>query len=137
MIPSVPSLVAVMLMQSTTLLAGRGSKQRMGVRARADSQKGRGTFESDEPSVLTLVRRTDGRVRFLVGDDLEAVDNDIAAYGDEPVIRGTDQCSISDGIDEYDEIDGHLAITHDDHYVVGDAHTDSCENRYSFLRNWV
>jgi hypothetical protein len=39
-------------------------------------------------------------------------------------------------VDEYDEIDGHLAINHDEHYVVGDAHTNSCENRHSFLRNW-
>ena len=33
--------------------------------------------------------------------------------------------------------DGHLAINHDEHYVVGDAHTNSCENRHSFLRNWL
>jgi transposase len=40
-------------------------------------------------------------------------------------------------IDEYDEIDDHLAINHDEHYVVSDAHTNSCENRHSFLRNWL
>ena len=33
--------------------------------------------------------------------------------------------------------DGHLAINYDEHYVVGDAHTNSCENRHSFLRNWL
>jgi hypothetical protein len=30
--------------------------------------------------------------------------------------------------------DGHLAVTHSDTYVIGDAHTDTCENRHSFLR---
>jgi len=88
---------------------------------------------------VTLVRRSDGRVRFLVREDLEDVDEDIVEYGDEddPAILCTDQYSIYNGIDEYDEIDGHLAINHDEHYVVGDAHTNSCENRHSFLRNWL
>jgi len=86
---------------------------------------------------VTLVRRSDGRVRFLVREDLEDVDEDIAEYGDETVILCTDQYGIYDGIDEYDEIDGHLAINHDEHYVVGGAHTNSCENRHSFLRNWL
>lgn len=29
-------------------------------------KKGRGSFESDKPPVVTLVRRSDGRVEFLV-----------------------------------------------------------------------
>jgi hypothetical protein len=88
---------------------------------------------------VTLVCRSDGQVRFLVCEDLGDVDEDIVAYGDEDytAILCTDQYTISDGIDESDEIDGHLAINHDDHYVVGDAHTNSYENRHSFLRNWL
>ncbi len=56
---------------------------------------------------MTLVRRSDGRVRFLVCEDLEDVNEDIVEYGDEDdlVILCTDQYSISDGIDEHDEID--------------------------------
>ena len=53
------------------------------------------------------------------------------------MILCTDQYNIYDGIDEYDEIDGHLTINHDEYYVVGDAHTNSCENRHSFHRNWL
>ena len=88
---------------------------------------------------MTLVRRSDGRVRFLVREDLEDIDEDIVEYGDEddPAILCTDQYSIYDGIDEYDGIDAHLAITHDDTYVIGDAHVNSCENRHSFLRQWL
>ena len=46
-------------------------------------KKGRGTFESDKPLVVTPVRRSDGRVRFLIREDLENVDEDIVGYGDE------------------------------------------------------
>ena len=103
------------------------------------TKSGRGTFESDKPPVVTPVCRSDGRVRFLVRENLEDVDEEIVEYGDEddPAILCTDQYSIYDGIDESDEIDGHLAINHDEHYVVDDVHTNSCENRHSFLRSWL
>nr|ABQ75995.1 ISH4-type transposase [uncultured haloarchaeon] len=123
------------LTKSTSLRVRKALSKR--VRASADSKKGRGTFESDKPPVVTLVRRSDGRVRFLVHENLADVDEEIVEYGDEddPAILCTDQYTIYDGIDESDEIDGHLAINHDEHYVVGGAHTNSCENRHSFLRN--
>ena len=84
---------------------------------------------------MTLVRRSDGRVRFLVRENLADGDEEIVEYGDEddPAILCIDQYTIYDGIDVYDEIDGHLAINHDEHYVGGDAHTNSCENRHSFF----
>jgi transposase-like protein len=53
------------------------------------------------------------------------------------VILCTDDYTIYDDIDEYDGIDAHLTITHDDTYVIGDAHVNSCENRHSFLRQWL
>ena len=83
---------------------------------------------------MIFVRRSDGRVRFLVRENLEDVDEDIVEYGDEdgPAILCTDQYSIYDGIDESAEIDDHLVINHDDHYMIGDAHTNSCENHHSF-----
>ena len=56
---------------------------------------------------------------------------------DETVILCTDDYTIYDDIDEYDGIDAHLAITHDDTYVIGDAHVNTCENRHSFLRQWL
>jgi hypothetical protein len=91
-------------------------------------KKERGTFESDKPPVVTFVR-----------ENLADGDEDIVEYGDEddPAILCTDQDSISDGTDESDEIDVHPVINHDEHYVVGDAHTNSCENRHSFLCNLV
>ena len=63
------------------LLVRKYSSKR--VRARADSKEGRGPFESDKPPVVILVRRSDGRVRFLVRENLEDVDEDIVEYGDE------------------------------------------------------
>jgi len=49
---------------------------------------------------VTLVRRDDGRVRFLVCKDLEDADEDIAEYGDGSVILCTDEYSIYDGIED-------------------------------------
>ena len=37
-------------------------------------------------------------------------------------------------IEEMEGVDGYLAVTHSDTYVIGDAHTNTCENRHSFLR---
>lgn len=79
-------------------------------------------------------RRT---VEFLVRENLQDVDEEIAEKGDETVILCPDDYTIYDDIDEYDGTDAHLAITHDDTYVIGDAHVNSCENRHSFLRQWL
>ena len=31
-------------------------------------------------------------------------------------------------IEEMEGVDGHLAVTHSDIYVIGDAHTNTCDN---------
>lgn len=31
----------------------------------------------------------------------------------------------------------HLAVTHSDTYVIGDVHVNTCENRHSFLYQWL
>ena len=87
--------------------------------------------------MLTLVRRDDGRVRFLVRKDLRGADEDIAEYGDGSVVLCTDGYTIYDDIEDKEGVNGHLAVTHSDTYVIGDAHTNTCENRYSFLRQWL
>lgn len=92
-------------------------------------------LDQDEPRDRGLTKGTRNlRVRQTVS--LEDVDESIVENGDEdnPAILCTDQYSIYDGIGE---IDGHLAINHDEHCVVGDAHVNSCENRHSFLHNWL
>ena len=100
-------------------------------------KKRRGTFESDKPPVLTLVRRDDGRVRFLVREDLQDTDEDTAEYGDGSVILCTDGYTIYDDIEDKEGVDGHLAVTHSDTYVISDAHTNTCKNRHSLLRQWL
>ena len=76
-------------------------------------------------------------MKFAVRNDLKDTDEDIAEYGDGSVILCTDDYTIYDGIDKYKQIDAHLAITHDNTYVIGDAHVNTCENRHSFLRQWL
>jgi transposase-like protein len=68
---------------------------------------------------------------------LEDTDEDIAEYSDGSVILCTDGYSIYEDIEEKEGVDGHLAVTHSDTYVIGDAHTNTCENRHSFLRQWL
>ena len=95
---SVNSRTCAKLTKSTLRLVRKNSKTRMGVCASADLNKGRGTFESDKPPVLTLVGRSDGQVRFLVCEDLQDADEDIAEYGDGSVILCTDGYTIYEDI---------------------------------------
>jgi hypothetical protein len=74
-------------------------------------------------------------VRFLVCKNLQDVDEDIAEYGDGSVILCTDDYTIYDDIEDKEGVDGHLAVTHSDTYVIGDAHTNTCENRHSSYEN--
>ena len=62
-------------------------------------------------------------------------DSSVCRKRDPPIVRRDRLLPM--GVDEYDEIDGHLVINHEEHYVVGDAHTNSYENHHSFLRNWL
>jgi transposase-like protein len=69
---------------------------------------------------------------------LEDADEDIAEYGDGSVILCTDSYSTSEDIEEKEEgVDDHLTVTHSDTYVIGDAHTNTCGNRHSFLCQWL
>jgi hypothetical protein len=49
---------------------------------------------------LTLVRGDDGRIRFLVCDDLQDADENIAEYGDGSIILCTDDYTIYDDIED-------------------------------------
>ena len=63
-------------------------------------------------------------MRFLVCKDLQEADEDISEYGDGSVILCTNGYTIYEDIEET-EGDGHLAVTHSDTYVIGDAHTNT------------
>jgi IS1 family transposase len=64
---------------------------------------------------------------------LREADEKIAAYGDVSVILCTDGYSMYEDIEGKEGVDSHLADTH----VIGNAHTNTCENRHSFLRQWL
>lgn len=86
---------------------------------------------------MTLVRRSDGRVQFLVRDNFQNVDEDIAEYGNGSVVLCADQYDIYDGIETRDGVDGQIAGNLSDHFVVVDALTNPCENRHSLIRQWL
>ena len=62
---------------------------------------------------------------------MQAADEDVAAHASQNEILCTDQYGIYDDLDDRDGIDAHLAINHDDHFVLGDARVNHCENRHS------
>lgn len=113
MIQRLITLVSVRPTISMTLLVKRDLKRR--VHRSAGSKKVRGIFDTFKPPVVTLIRWSDGRIRFLVQKNLQDVDEDIAQCGNGTVILCTDQYTIYDGINNYDKIDRHLAIKYDDH----------------------
>jgi len=76
-------------------------------------------------------------VCFQVCKNLQGVDEDIAEYGDGSVILCADGYDIYEDIEELEGVDGHLAVTHSETFVIGDAHVTHCENRHSFLRQWL
>lgn len=53
------------------------------------------------------------------------------------MILCTDQYGIYNEIDDRDGITAHLAINPDEHFVLGDAYVNHCENRHSSLRGWL
>lgn len=64
-------------------------------------------------------------------------DEDIMDYSDRSVVLCTDEYDIYEDINELEGVDSQMAITHSDHEVIGDAHVNHCENRHSFLRQWL
>lgn len=86
---------------------------------------------------MILVRLYDRLVLFGVRNDLEDSDDDIAENSFGCVILCNHDYTIYDRIDEYERIDLPLTFTHDDSYVIGDAHLNNCEKRQSFLCQWM
>lgn len=70
-------------------------------------------------------------------EDLQDAHEDIAEYGDGSAILCTDDYGIYNDVEDEEGVDGHLAVPHSDTYVIGDAHVNTCENRHSFLRQWL
>lgn len=69
-------------------------------------------------------------------EDLENVDEEIAKYCDD-VVLCTDEYRVYDGIEGNEGINDHFSVDHSDGYVVGDVHVNGCENRHSFVREWL
>jgi hypothetical protein len=69
--------------------------------------------------------------------DLQDAHEDIAEYGDGSGMLSPFGYRIDDESEDLEGVDGHLAVTHSDTDVIGDAHTNTCENRHSFLRQWL
>jgi hypothetical protein len=84
----------------------------------ARASKECGNFALDIPSVLTLVRRENDRINLPVHNDLELTDEDIAEYADGSATSRTNEYTIYDGIDGFEQIGTHLVIAHGYPYMI-------------------
>jgi transposase-like protein len=75
-------------------------------------------LDRDYEAVLNFVHK----VQDVSGDV-----NEFNLYGDGSVILCTDGYTIYDDIEDKEGVDGHLAVTHSDTYVISDAHTNIAE----------
>ncbi|MDJ0274541.1 MAG: transposase [Nitrososphaerota archaeon] len=87
-------------------------------RRRGLSVKGRGTYDSDRPPVLTLVRRSDGMTEFVVLRDMSRAVEEIRS-------RASEDCVIiTDKYPAYDRPDSiginYMRINHSERYADGD-----------------
>lgn len=73
---------------------------------------------------------------YLVLKNLQNVDDELEEYLDNAVLN-TDSYNIYDDVIELDCVEEHCTVEHSEEYVDGDTHVNTCENRHSFLRNWI
>ena len=109
-------------------------------RKRGLKKRGRGTYDTDKPPVLTTVHRKSKYTTFDVEKNLskELISKKIEKFIDEKAILYSDEYSIYSGINEHDKIKNHLTINHSKkEYARGKIHVNTCENRHSLLRPFL
>jgi len=100
-------------------------------------KRGRGTYKSGKPPIITMVCRKTRKVIFSVAKSLSArlIRYKIRKHCQGKVIVYTDEYSIYRGLKKLTKVEKHETVTHSDYiYAVGDTHVNNCENRHSLLR---
>jgi len=99
--------------------------------------RGRGTYESGRPPVITMVERFTGRVKFIVAERLSiSVINELVInHTDGPVIAYTDEYRVYNGLFELSVVVDHHRVNHsEDIFADGDARINTAEGIHSRLR---
>ena len=109
-------------------------------RKRALKKRGRGTYATDKPPVVTIVHRKSKYTSFSVEKNLskDLISRKIDEFVDKEAILFTDEYSIYSNIIEHEKINDHLTVNHSQkEYANGNIHVNNCENRHSLLRPFL
>lgn len=99
--------------------------------------RGRGTYESGRPPIVTLVERTTSRVKFVVAKSLssEAIKRILIEHTEGPLTVYTDDYTVYCRVKELSFVLDHRVIRHScGDLGEGDDHTNTAEGIHSRLR---
>jgi len=99
--------------------------------------RGRGTYESGRPPIVTLIERTTSRVKFIVAKNLssETVKRILIEHTEGPLTVYTDDYTIYCRVKEFSFVLDHRVIRHSaGDFGEGDDHTNTAEGIHSSLR---
>ena len=103
-------------------------------------KRGRGTYDTDKPPVVTTVHRKSKYTTFEVEKNLskDMVWEKIDKFVDKEAVLYTDEYSIYSKISSHKKINKHLTVNHSQkEYANGKIHVNTCENRHSLLRPFL
>jgi transposase-like protein len=109
-------------------------------RSRALKKRGRGTYKTDKPPIITIVHRESTFTIFRIQKNLskDIVNELITEIVNKEVILFTDEYKIYNKVSEHEKISEHLSINHSQkQYASGEIHVNNCENRHSLLRQFL
>jgi len=96
--------------------------------------RGRGTYESGRPPVVTMVERFTGRVKFIVAESLSisVINGLVINHVDGPVIVYTDEYKVYNGLSELSIVVDHRRVNYSEGvFADGDAHINTAEGIHS------
>ena len=99
--------------------------------------KGRGTYESGRPPIITIAERFTGRVKFIVAESLsiDVINEIVMRHTEGPVIVYTDEYRVYNGLSKLNIIIEHRRVNHSEGvFAEGDAHINTAEGIHSRLR---
>ena len=99
--------------------------------------RGRGTYESGRPPVITIIERTTSRVKFFVAKNLssETINSLLRNHTEGPLTVYTDDYTVYCRVSDLDFVIEHRVVSHSlGDFGNGRDHTNTAEGIHSHLR---
>ncbi|WP_048055518.1 IS1595 family transposase [Methanotorris igneus] len=106
-------------------------------RKRGLKRKGRGTYKSERPPIITLYNRTDKRVLTSVETNLSKTKiwKMISEVNSDDLIVNTDEYTIYENLESHPKVFKHLTVNHaSKEYSNGISHVNNCECFHSIIK---